>query len=170
MTASRDSIYNVSSDIRLEDYTEKSSEGQTRSSRFKIFGFIALFVILFYTVYRFFSYINAPEYKLAIANEYIDDDNIANMAKVDKIDVSANKPVYIRFDWGSTGELQTDYLRVGIYKLSSEGRQEEASLGRRKPLTANYIYFMGPLDAGQYLLEVTDRKGKILKTKNFKVH
>ena len=169
MAASRDSIYNVSSDIQLEDYTEKSSEAQAHPSRVKFFGSLALIVVLFYSIYRFFAYINAPEYKLAIANEYIDDGNIANIAKVDKVNVSANKPVYIRFDWGAAGELQTDYLRIAIYKLVSDSKQEEASLGRRKPVTANYIYFMGPLEAGQYLLEVSDRKGDILKTKNFEV-
>ena len=170
MTAPRDSIYNVSSNIHLEDYNEKSSGGQTRgSSRVKFWGFVALFVVLSYSIYRFFAYINAPEYKLAIANLYINDSNVTNLAKIEKVSVSADKPVYIRFDWGSTGELQTDYVRIGIYKLNSDGKQEEAVLGRRKPVSADYIYFMGPLEAGQYILEVSDRKGNILKTKNFKV-
>ncbi len=172
MSKGRDSVYNVSTDIRLEDYTGHTSAGGTKRSSgvMKTIIFLAIVSGLFYAIYRLFAFIGAPDYKLAIANQYIDDANIIALSAVTEASISASDPVYIRFQWPS-GELSTDYLQIKIYKVDTNGRRrEEANIGRRKPTTANYVYFMGPLEVGKYALEVMDREGDVLKHKVFMVH
>ena len=169
MINSENSAYNAVNEKKAEEGQRVPREQLSKASKVKFFGCIAFLLSLCYAMYYLFSSLNAPEYKLAIANEYIDKNNMKEIEKIASLKLKASKPVYIRFDWSSVEELKTDYLRIGIYSLDSGKREEEASLGRRRPRSAKYIYFMGPLEAGNYLLEVSDREGKILKEKEFEV-
>ncbi len=169
MPKSRDSIYNVSSDIRLEDYTEGGGGGGG-SGRLgmiaRIGGLIVLVLLLWWGGSALVGYLTAPTYRLAIANEYIDDANAQSFADRDPILVSSGAPVYVRFDW-EEGELATDYLKIEIVRT---GGGEEAVMGRRTPTTVNYIYFMGPLDPGNYELRVLDREENVLSNREFRVN
>ena len=168
MAKSRDSIYNVNSDIRLEDYTSQQRRNNPNPT-FKIFFICTLLFIILYYIYKFFAYLGAPDYKLGIANEYIDEKNIQRISKHSEININSKKPVYIRFQWEKN--IDTDYIRIQIFKIMESGeKREETVMGRKKPKISNYIYFMGPLDMGKYELEVMDRDDNILKSKIFQVH
>ncbi len=168
MPSSRDSIYNVSSNMRLEDYVEETQGTQSKKEFIKGIGIVVTVFFLFYLIYSLIAYTSVPDYSLAVANEYIVEDRMKELDQKTNLIVQSSLPVYIRFAW-EDGKLETDYLRIAIYRQTKEGKKEEASLGRRKPLTANYVYFMGPLETGQYELQVLDRKGKQLQSKEFQV-
>ncbi len=161
-------IYNVNSDVRLEDYIEKGNSSSMLRLIPKTLLIILASLALVYGSYRCYTFLYAPHYKLAIANEYIDEAKLAELAGNSEIQVSASQPVYIRFQWEDT-KLDTDYLRIQIYKLTGDSRKEEAVLGRKKPQSVNYIYFMGPLEVGKYSLEIVDHKGEVLQSKEFEV-
>lgn len=168
MPKSRDSIYNVSSDIRLEDYTEGGGGGGSGRLGMiaRIGGLVVVVLLLWWGGSALITYFTAPTYRLAIANEYIDDTNAQGFADRDPIVVSSGAPVYVRFDW-EEGELATDYLKIEIVRT---GGGEEAVMGRRTPTTVNYIYFMGPLDPGNYELRVLDREENVLDNRSFRVN
>ncbi|MCB1324259.1 MAG: hypothetical protein H7A21_03205 [Spirochaetales bacterium] len=170
MPRTRDSIYNVSSDIRLEDYTESSGGGgQGRlGSIARGLGALILVAIVLYALYYFAGALFGPDYSLAIANEYIDETNIERYAASDTPPaLSAARPVYIRFQW-EEGQLATDFLTMRVENVSSTP-VVEAIQGRRPPVTANYIMFVGPLDAGRYTVEVLDREENVLREREFSV-
>ena len=169
LPSEKSSIYNVSSDIRLEDYTEKSPAIARGFSLTKSL-LICLFVIfVIYNIYRFFTFIGASEYKLAIANNYIDNNNMSMLSDKKSVTLIPNKPIYIRFEW-EDGSLKTDYLHARVDRLNANGEREEAALfGRSKPRTANYIFFAGHLEAGEYSIKITNKDGETLKTKQFTI-
>lgn len=167
MARSRESIYNVSSDIRLEDYTEAGGGGGGSGGWIRIGGGILGLAVLVYALFLLWGWLTGPSYHLAISNELIDDAQVEDLDDEKHPIVSSGSPVYIRFDWGDD-ELETDYLKITITRGGEEG-QPEAELGRRPPVSANYIYFMGPLDAGEYNIVVTDRGGDALREKTFTV-
>ncbi len=170
MPKTRDSIYNVSSDIRLEDYTEGSSGsggGGRMGTIAKIGGVLLLLGLLGWGGQQFLLWLDAPVYRVTVANELIDDTNAASLAAAPAIVLSSSAPVHIRFDW-EEGDLATDFLRIEI--LHAAGGQVEAAQERRPPLTANYVYFMGPLDPGSYRIRVLDRESSLLVERDFRVN
>lgn len=170
MPKTRDSIYNVSSDIRLEDYTEGSSGsggGGRMGTIAKIGGVLVLLGLLGWGGQQFLLWLDAPVYRVTVANELIDDTNAATLAAASAIVLSSSAPVHIRFDW-EEGDLVTDFLRIEI--LHAAGGQVEAAQERRPPLTANYVYFMGPLDPGSYRIRVLDRESSLLVERDFRVN
>ena len=169
MPSSRESIYNVNSDIRLEDYTEKVSNKNDKFHLLKIAGAVVFGSIILYLILSYMFSSSEIKYQLAIANDYIDDKNFTTLAENDDVSVFAKKPVYIRFQWLGSEDIATDYLRINIYKFTPKGKIEAASIGRTKPKTAKYVYFMGLLDAGEHLIEVSNRRGETFKSKRFDV-
>ncbi|MBX7057218.1 MAG: hypothetical protein K1X75_04085 [Leptospirales bacterium] len=168
MARSRESIYNVSSDIRLDDYTEAGGGGGSRFGGILRFGGGAAgLAVLIYLVYLLWGWITGPDYQLAIANELIDPAQMEQLDDEKHPVVSSGNPVYIRFDWGESA-LESDYLKIDIFRGGPDGEME-AELGRRPPVSAHYIYFMGPLDAGEYAIRVTNREGDTLREKTFTV-
>ncbi len=165
--SSRQSIYNVSNDILLEEHIEDPTENTSRLDFLKIFvGIIAILGIGYGSV-RLISFLKDPNYILTVSNEYTEGASKKPSSSSSRA-ISSNQPVYIRFQWAK-GRLKTDYIRIEVYKISGKKKIEEAVIGRRKPKTANYIYFMGPLDKGNYHLRVLNRKSKLLSNKKFKV-
>lgn len=169
MPKTRDSIYNVSSDIRLEDYTEGNggSGGGRMGTIAKIGGVIVLLALLGWGGQQLMLWLDAPTYRVTVANELIDETNAASLAEVQALVLSSSAPVHIRFDW-EEGDLATDFLRIEI--LRAAGGQVEAAQERRPPLTANYVYFMGPLDPGSYQIRVLDRDKAVLVQRDFRVN
>ncbi|MCR9144885.1 MAG: hypothetical protein NXI24_21790 [bacterium] len=170
MPKTRDSIYNVSSDIRLEDYTEGnggSGGGGRMGTIAKIGGVIVLLALLGWGGQQLMLWIDAPSYRVTVANELIDETNAASMAESPALVLSSSAPIHIRFDW-EEGDLATDFLRIEI--LQAAGGQVEAAQERRPPLTANYVYFMGPLDPGSYRIRVLDREKSLLVERDFRVN
>ncbi len=172
MPRARDSIYNVSSDIRLEDYTENAASGGGGrfGSILRFGGGAVLALILAYGVFLLWGWLTAPDYRLAISNDLIDETNADLLHDEERPVVDSTSPVYVRFDWESEEDIETDYLTITIRRAgeTSDG-DEEAVMGRRKPGTAKYVYFMGPLDSGDYRVDVTDRDGEELLAKDFTV-
>ena len=168
MNVTRDSVYNVSSDIRLEDYATQNGNNNNFTPNMIKLAIIALLIsALGYMGYRAVHSFVKPTFHLAIANEYISDTNLVDLASMENVAVKATKPVYIRFQWE---ELKSDYIRIQIYTQIANGkRKEEAVLGRQRPKTVNYIYFMGPLEKGNYFIEIVDREDEILISKSFEV-
>ncbi|MCB1321365.1 MAG: hypothetical protein KDK34_13990 [Leptospiraceae bacterium] len=168
MPRTRDSIYNVSSDIRLEDYTDDTPRGRGLNVFARFAGGLILLAILAYLIWMGVGYFFQPEYKLVISNQYIDEGNFAALAETEATTFSSMEPVYIRFQW-EEGQMQSDYLKIRIDNMSSGAPIEEAVLGKRVPIRVNYIYFMGMLDAGNYHIEVTDREERVLMQREFMV-
>ncbi|MEQ9362876.1 MAG: hypothetical protein RIF32_01455 [Leptospirales bacterium] len=170
MPKTRDSIYNVSSDIRLEDYTEGnggSGGGGRMGTIAKIGGVIVLLAVLGWGGQQLMFWLDAPSYRITVANELIDESNATSLAESPALVLSSSAPVHIRFDW-EEGDLTTDFLRIEI--LHAAGGQVEAAQERRPPLTANYVYFMGPLDPGSYRIRVLDREQVLLVERDFRVN
>ena len=167
MARKRDSIYNVSSDIRLEDYTEADRQ-KSNSSLFKMVGIAAVLLILGLAIWQAATWLMAPSYKLAISNQEITAGNIDQFSQGNIATLSATAPVHIRFQW-EPGELKTDYLKILVERDEAGALTEEAVLGRRPPRTASYIYFMGPLDSGRYRIQVLDASGSVLADRDLEL-
>ena len=167
MARKRDSIYNVSSDIRLEDYTEADRQ-KSNNSMFKMAGVVAVLLILGFAIWQAVTWLMAPSYQLAIANQEITGANIEQLAATPVAKLSATSPVHIRFQW-QPGELKTDYLKIMVERDEGCALVEEAVLGRRPPRTASYIYFMGPLDSGRYRVQVLDASGSVLADRDLEL-
>ncbi len=168
MAKTRDSIYNVSSDIRLEDYTESSSGGGGFGNIGKIVGGLVLLALLGSGIWSIFVWIFGPDYLLAVASHEITAENIEELAKENDVVISAGAPTHIRFQW-EEGGLKTDYVKIKIDNTTGDKDEEEAIMARKPPVSANYVYFMGPMDAGEYHIQVLDRDGDILEEKEFRV-
>ena len=178
MPKTRDSIYNVSSDIRLEDYTEGGGSGSggggggrsgALATAAKIGGVLLILGMLAWGGQQLMLWIDAPDYRITVANEMID--AASTVAASDGAAVatvlSSAAPVHIRFDWAA-GDLTTDFLRIEILQAASG--QVEAAQERRPPVTANYVYFLGPLDPGAYRIRVLDRDRDLLIERDFRVN
>lgn len=163
----RDSVYNVSSDIRLEDYTDDNGGGGGRTGSIIKFGGIGLGAFL--VIFVLYKLIFGPSYLLAVSSSEIEEGMMKSIASVDKVVVSPGAPVYIRFQW-EEGGLKTDYLKVKIDKKADGKDEEEVLLGRKTPTTAHYIYYMvEPLDPGKYHVQVITKDGDTLQEKEFAV-
>ena len=163
MARTRDSVYNVSSDIRLEDYTDSSPEGGGGAgAALRIGAGLVLLFVLLYGVYTAGSLLFAPSYTLAVSSTPLTAANAVEFAAAERVSTAAGQPVYIHFQW-SEGELATDYVKIQVDRIGPGGSEvEEAILARRPPITANYIQFAGPLEVGRYRITVTDRNGRRL--------
>ena len=163
MARTRDSVYNVSSDIRLEDYTESNPDGGGGvGAALRIGAGLVLLIVLLYGVYSAGSLLFAPSYTLAVASTPLNAANAVEFAASERVSTAAGSPVYIHFQW-EEGELATDYVKIQIDRVNPGGGEiEEAILARRPPITANYIQFAGPLEVGKYRITVTDRSGRRL--------
>lgn len=167
MARKRESIYNVSSDVRLEDYTEADRQ-KSNSSLFKMAGVVAVLLIIGLAVWQAATWLMAPTYQLAVANQEITSANIEQFSAGPAAKLSATSPVHIRFQW-EPGELETDYLKILVERDEAGNFMEEAVLGRRPPRTASYIYFMGPLDSGKYRIQVLDASGSVLADRDLEL-
>ncbi|MBI3394728.1 MAG: hypothetical protein HY042_02725 [Spirochaetia bacterium] len=168
MARSRESVYNVSSDIRLEDYTDDAGGGSRYTTIAKYGG---IGVVAFLIIFGIYKLLFGPSFVLAVAGSEIDEANAKTVSDVEHVTVSPGAPVYIRFQW-KAGDLKTDYLKVKIDRVGESGGKddEEALLGRKTPKTANYIYYMlEPLDSGKYHVQVITRDGDTLREKDFAV-
>ncbi len=170
MARTRDSVYNVSSDIRLEDYTESASEGGGIGGMIRIGAGVGLLLILLYVLYAVGSLFFAPDYILAVSSTQITAANAEEYADTERVSTAAGSSVYIHFQW-EEGELETDYVKIQIDRVGPGGEEvEEAILARRPPITANYIQFAGPLEVGKYHITVTDRGGDTLADREVTVN
>jgi hypothetical protein len=167
MARKRESIYNVSSDIRLEDYTEADRQ-KSNNSMFKMAGVVAVLIVIGFVIWQAALWLMAPTYQLAISNQEITAANIEQLAAGPVSRLSATSPVHIRFQW-EPGELKTDYLKIMVEREEGSSFVEEAVLGRRPPRTASYIYFMGPLDSGKYRIQVLDGSGSVLADRDLEL-
>ena len=165
---SRESIYNVNSEIRLEDYNENETQKWDSLFYFKRISFVILAFLSIYLLYSFTSNLFKTHTKLAIANEYLDENNISKFYKLQNQILDSSKPIHIRFEWGYSG-VDSEYLKINVFKINKGVKTEEASMGRRKPHNARYIYFMGPLESGNYSIEIIDQRQKILQKKEIKI-
>lgn len=159
-------VYNVSGDVRLEDYTEKAPS-RDLGPILKAAGIALIVILIGFGIYRAVQFMMMPSYMLAVASEPITASNIESLAGADPALTSSN-PLHIRFEW-PPGSLTTDYLRIQIDRIEGGSLTEEAMLGRRPPRTANYIYFLGPMDTGRYRITVTDQSGTTLASKEIEV-
>ena len=155
-------VYNVSSDVRLEDYTEKG-ESRDFGPILRIVGVILVVLLIAFGIYRAVGWLMMPSYQLAIAGQEITDSNLEQFSS-GVVNIQPGQPLHIRFQW-PVGTLETDYLRITVEKAEGASYAEEAVMGRRPPRTANYIYFMGPMDAGAYRVIVTDAGGSVLSSR-----
>lgn len=167
MARTRDSVYNVSSDIRLEDYTDAPSGNGGRIGR--IVAAVVLALLLLWGVSKVWGWIFAPGYTLAIAGTEITETNMQSFAKTDVVSFGAGQPmVHIRFQW-KEGELATDLVRIRADQVMGSSYSEVTSLSRRVPITVNYVYFASQLEPGRYRIQVSDREGKVLRERTFRV-
>lgn len=159
-------VYNVSSDIRLEDYTEKAPS-RDLGPILRAAGVVLIVIMIIFGIYRFVQFLMMPSYQLAVSSQQITESNIKELVSAEPI-LSAASPMHIRFEW-PPGSLTTDYLRIRIDRMDAGSLVEEAMLGRRPPRTANYIYFLGPMDSGAYRITVSDADGTTLASKEVEV-
>ena len=166
----RESVYNITGDIRLDDYIESKDDDKfyKRAGFYRALGFGGLAFAVITVVWLFFSWLFGPSYKLGIAAVELTDSNIGQYLDTTSLILGPGQPIHIRFQW-TDGDLSTDYLKILIQRKDKSGLQAEAELGRRPPQTANYIYFYGPLDPGDYKIEVFDRDGGVLKKKEISI-
>jgi len=160
MARARDSVYNVSSDIKLEDYTDNGNSSGGAGKIIRIISGLVLLLVVVWVLYFIWGTIFGPSYMLAIAGERITPDTAEKWLDQESVSPGAAGEIYIHFQWGKD-DLKSDYVRINVYRVAGDGEVEEAILGRRPPSTANYIQFAGPLDAGPYHVFVTDREGNV---------
>jgi len=163
----RDSIYNISSDIRLEDYTEGGGSSGGGMGKTRIIAGALLFLLLGLGIYYLGGWFFAPKFLLAVASEEITADNIEEAASKDP-SLASGHDVHIRFQWPEE-KLKATYIKVKVDRVEGGQSQEQAVLGQKPPRTANYVYFKGPLDPGSYHVAVMDESGSVMKDKDFKV-
>ncbi|MCE9596352.1 MAG: hypothetical protein K8S54_00140 [Spirochaetia bacterium] len=165
----RDSIYNISSDIRLEDYTDGGgTSGGGVGGKARLIAGGLLVVVLGFGVYYAGGWLFGPKYMLAVSSQEITAENVEDLAGTEPT-LSAGHDVHIRFQWPEE-KLKATYIKVKVDRVDGGQAEEQAILGQKPPRTANYVYFKGPLDPGQYHVEVLDESGTTLKDKEFRVH
>ncbi|MBL8019764.1 MAG: hypothetical protein JNM27_08880 [Leptospirales bacterium] len=164
----RDSIYNISSDIRLEDYTDGGgTSGGGAGGKARLIAGGLLVVVLGFGVYYAGGWLFGPKYMLAVSSQEITAENVEDLAG-EEPSLSAGHDVHIRFQWPEE-KLKATYLKVKVDRVDGGQAEEQAVLGQKPPRTANYVYFKGPLDPGQYHVEVLDESGTTLRDKEFRV-
>ncbi len=165
MSTKRDSIYNVSADLRLEDYIEdkqKREYGPLIKN-----ALIILFILLLIAgIWKLGVYLFAPKYYLSISNTEITDENYKSFLDNNQISLYAGQLLHIRFTYL---EKKSDYYTIQILREEGGNLSEEAVLGRKIPKTVNYIYFAGPVDPGSYIVKVLDRDRKIIIERKIEV-
>ncbi len=168
MARTRDSVYNVSSDIRLEDYTD--SQGGGGGGRVaRIVAMVVLALLVGWGVVKVWGWIFSPGYQLAIAGQEITEENMSSFLKNETVSSTAGRPmVHIRFQWRE-GDLKTDLVRIRADHEQGGNFSEIASLSRRVPVTVTYVYFASVLEPGKYRIQVMDKEGKVLRERTVRV-
>lgn len=158
----KNSVNNVISDIRLEDYTEVREDSW--APLIKIISGILILLVLYGFGNMIVDLFHEPEYTLAIAAEEITDENILTYAQSKELKATPGHPVYIKFQW-KPGEIDADYLRIGVEKKIKDKYVEIANKGRQLPQTVTYLYFSDVFEPGLYRITVTNNNDKKLAQK-----
>ncbi len=161
----RDSIYNVSADLRLEDYTEDIQKKEY-GPFLKNLLIILLVILLLAGLWKLATWLFAPKYYLSISTTEINESNYKDFLEQKQFSLATQQMIHIRFTWV---EKISNYYTIQILKNNGQNWVEEAILGRRIPSTANYIYFAGPLDQGNYKIKVFDENKKLLTERDIEV-
>ncbi len=164
MTKKRDSIYNVSADLRLEDYVEDQKKDYTPIIK-NILIFL-LILLLIAGIWKLAVYLFAPKYFLSISNTEITDENYKDFLDNDVITLYPGQLLHIRFTYL---EKKSDYYTIQVLRMEGNSLSEEAVLGRRIPKTVNYIYFAGQIDPGTYMVKVLDRERKLILERKIEI-
>ncbi len=166
----RETTYNITGDIRLEDYINAKEERPIwkKGIMYRWIGIGLLVLLVVGGLWTFIAWIFTPDYKLGIATVELTSQNIDDYVDTESLMPAPGQPIHIRFEW-QPGSLDTDYLKIIIEKKEGARYRTEAELGRRPPRTANYLYFYGPLDPGDYRVEVWDRGGDVLEGKEIHI-
>ena len=164
MTKKRDSIYNVSADLRLEDYVEDQKKDYTPIIK-NILIFL-LILLLIAGIWKLAVYLFAPKYFLSISNTEITDENYKDFLGNDVITLYPGQLLHIRFTYL---EKKSDYYTIQVLRMEGNSLSEEAILGRKIPKTVNYIYFAGQIDPGTYMVKVLDRERKLILERKIEI-
>ena len=169
MAKTRDSIYNVSSDIRLEDYTESNEgKGGAMGTILKLIAGLLILALLYWGATSFMGIFFAPNYQLAVSSSPIQASNIEQYVVDTPVAPGAGNPVYIMFRWGE-GDLTATYVDIKVESDANGTFQKVVNKGRTPPRTANYIYLTTLLAPGKYRLQVSDQDGTLLKERSIVV-
>ena len=168
----RNSVYNVDEDMKLENYKNQEIFTDKISTVLGVLGVLIVIGIVVYLIIQaiFFSlsFFNTQEYELAIANQFITDENFEQFTEIEEVKLDKSGVVYLRFQWEEK-PLNTDYLKIILYRFEEQNKIEKSAFGRTIPNNKNFIYFMGLLDKGDYVAEIFTRDNQSLKKKKFRV-
>jgi hypothetical protein len=164
MARSRDSVYNVSSDIRLEDYADSAAGGSGGGAGgiIRLVSGVVLALVVVWVLYFAWGALFGPSYILAISGNRISPEAAEEFEDQESVAPGADGEIYIHFQWRDEAP-PADYIKINVFRKTTDAETEEAVLGRRPPSTAPYIQFAGPLDSGKYHVFVTDREGNVFK-------
>jgi len=165
MTKKRDSIYNVSADLRLDDYVEDNQRKDYTPILKNILIFL-LVLLLISGIWKLAVYLFAPRYFLSISNTEITDENYKDFLDNNVITLYPGQLLHIRFTYL---EKKSDYYTIQVLRMEGNSLSEEAVLGRRIPKTVNYIYFAGQIDPGTYMVKVLDRERKLILKRKIEI-
>jgi hypothetical protein len=165
MTKKRDSIYNVSADLRLEDYVEDNQRKDYTPILKNILIFL-LVLLLIAGIWKLAVYLFAPRYFLSISNTEITDENYKDFLDNNVITLYPGQLLHIRFTYL---EKKSDYYTIQVLRMEGNSLSEEAVLGRRIPKTVNYIYFAGQIDPGTYMVKVLDIERKLILERKIEI-
>ncbi len=165
MTKKRDSIYNVSADLRLEDYVEDNQRKDYTPILKNILIFL-LVLLLIAGIWKLAVYLFSPRYFLSISNTEITEENYKDFLDNNVITLYPGQLLHIRFTYL---EKKSDYYTIQVLRMEGNSLSEEAVLGRRIPKTVNYIYFAGQIDPGTYMVKVLDRERKLILERKIEI-
>ncbi|MCS7204318.1 MAG: hypothetical protein NZ853_01325 [Leptospiraceae bacterium] len=165
MSTKRDSIYNVSSDIRLEDYVEEPQKKDFGPYLRYVLIFLIILLLIF-GLWKLGTWLFAPKYYLSISNTEITDENYKTFIKNKQIPLYPGQLIHIRFTYL---ELKSNFYTIQILRKDGAALSEEATFGRKIPRTVNYIYYAGTLDPGSYVVRVFDENREILIEREIEV-
>ncbi|GIX40964.1 MAG: hypothetical protein KatS3mg129_3276 [Leptospiraceae bacterium] len=165
MSKKRDSIYNVSADLRLEDYVEDNQKREYGPIIRNVLIFL-LILLLIAGIWQLGMWLFAPKYYLSISNTEITEENYKNFLENNTISLYPGQLLHIRFTYL---EKKSDYYTIQILRMEGNTLTEEAILGRKIPKTVNYIYFAGPIDPGSYVVKVLDKQRNVIVERNIEV-
>ncbi len=165
MSKKRDSIYNISADLRLEDYVEDNQKKEY-TPIIKNIAIFLLILLLIAGIWKIGLWLFSPNYYLSIANTEITEDNYKSFLNNKQISLYPGQIIHIRFTYL---KKDSDYYSIQILKKEGGTLTEEAILGRKIPKTVNFIYFAGPLDAGSYLVKVLNRERETIIEREIEV-
>ncbi len=161
----RDSVYNVSADLRLEDYIEDKQKNNF-DDIFKKIILILLVLLLLLGLWQLGVWLLAPKYYLSISTTEITEENYKSFLEETQFVLAPGQIIHIRFTW--IKEV-SHFFTIQIMKQEGGVWNLEATMGRKIPRTANYIYFAGPLDGGNYLVKVLDANNKLLLERQIQI-